>query len=314
MKNNVQFLVLGILLITAFAGVAWLLLSKNEAEPSAATQRSNEGYSEPDGTSPPALQSPTRANEKATSETTPSADASRNELQEDDSKLPSGPGVIEGLVTRLDDGSPVADAEVVLEYFKEPTGAGHKPNLGGQWTAKTDAQGEFSFTDLPVVEAFREWVSGFIVTASIDGASAATITALHLEEPHAMVELALTPTAAIAGRVLDQSGAPLEGAIVTPYEILGDSSWESSQVVTFSRSETDESGRFHLEHLPEGEWKLAANADRFALGVSGPIDTGATDAEIILGLGQSVRGTVLDSASGAPASGVSLIIAAVEMR
>jgi len=314
MKNKAQFLLLGILAIAALAGVAWLLLSNDEAEQHAATMRSNDRDPALDGTIPPAPQISSGAKVGATSKATPAANSSRNALQEDEPKRPSGPGVIEGFVTRLDDGSPVADADVVLEHFNQRTGIGHKPNLGGQWTAKTDSQGEFSFTDLPVMESIRERIDGFVVTASLGGTSAATIATLHRNEPHAVVELALRPAAAIAGHVLDETGAPLSGAIVTPYEMLDDSSWELSHVATFSWSETDEAGHFQLEHLPEGEWKLVAHAERFAPGVSGPIDTGALDAEIVLGRGASVRGMVLDSASGAPTSGVTLIIAAVDLR
>ena len=313
MKNNVQFLVLGILLLAAFAGVVWLLLSNRDAAQHVTTQSANEGDSATNDPSPPALQSPSRAKELATSDTTAPAVASRSELPADDSKLPSGSGAIEGVVIRLDDGSPVADAQIVVEYFKEGTGTGHKPTSGGQWTAKSDAQGGFFVTDLPVMEAFPERISGFNVTASLDDASAATITALHRDEPHAVVELTLRPTAAIAGRVIDEAGAPLEGAIVTPYEMIDGSSWDSSQSAGLSWCETDETGHFHLEHLPLGKWKLAATAERYALAVSEPIDTGASDAEIVLGRGVSVSGTVLDSASGAPVPGVAVIIAAVEL-
>ena len=120
--------------------------------------------------------------------------------------------------------------------------------------AFTDTNGEFTLEDMPegastMVQVFKP---GFFSVAESQG----TPPMLNVGPNIAPMRVLLTPQATIVGRVIDQEGEPVQGAIVfakCARLFDGRKTWS-----TCSNSGTDEEGSFRLSRLQPGPYYLMA--------------------------------------------------------
>lgn len=151
----------------------------------------------------------------------------------------AGAASISGVVTNSVTGAPLPRAHV---------GGAILGNTGAQFfEAVTDTDGKFSVEGLPagriIISANR---AGFVAPASGNRLSD---TQLRAAERRENVKLALAPTGAISGRVLNADGLAVPGAIVSieggPFGL--------------NPATTDEKGQFRISGLPPGRYRVVAN-------------------------------------------------------
>ncbi len=184
---------------------------------------------------------------------------------------------------------PVAGAEIRVAV-SEGRGGGRRlaRAFGGAApsapNAVSSADGTFTVSGL---------VAGpYDVTASHDGFSPKTATALPApaKQSSGWPPLVLARGAAVSGVVHDDQGAPIVGAAVS---VLGEG-------LDPRQTTSDGSGAFRLEDLAKGRsLMLAANAPGFAFS-SRSITPPADGVTIVLGKSATIRGRVVDAATGTP--------------
>ena len=166
-------------------------------------------------------------------------------------QTPAGTSAIGGRILSSDTGRPVKRARVFV------TGGGR----GGR-TTTTDDQGVYSITGL---------VAGtYTITASKNGFVDAVYgqrhptqpgTALQLSDNQQLtnVDLRLTRGGVITGRVLDEDGEALTGAIVTVQRyqyVRGD-----RQLTPAGSAQTDDRGVYRVFNLPPGDYYISGNVN-----------------------------------------------------
>ena len=124
-------------------------------------------------------------------------------------------------------GKPVSDAEVALADFSDPP----KKQI-----TRTDSKGGFSFVSTNIGE--------FQLVAQAKG-YAPTHKPLNVERGLKATSLTLTQANPLKGRVVDNSGKPVEGASVALQ------SWNELQLLNW-RTKTDADGRFSWDSPPDG--------------------------------------------------------------
>lgn len=311
MRGKLQFIGMATFLVLVLAGIAFFISQEGIAPPdsqSSTSERSKVAKSTQSVT-------PERDRASVVSDTedlsTPPAEEvpeSQNEAPEKEApatkaKRPRGPGVVKGVVTWHGDGTPVSGAEIHLDYVNRPHGYDPYPDERMAWTARTDTRGEFRVSNLPVnnVGAFDGQLT---VIASKDGASAVTSVGLTDDETQTIVELVLRPSGGIAGQVVDETGAPVKGAIVMPREMSDKAQQQYAYGARSLWTASAEDGRFQLDNLNEGGWTLAVHAEHYADVVTKSFNTGETNAKIVLEKGSSVSGKVIEAKTGEPMEGV----------
>jgi Putative zinc-finger len=193
-------------------------------------------------------------------------------------------------VVLLPDGTPAADATVMLTYIREY--AGEAPDA----TALTDASGRFRFDS-----ARRE----FVLAASKPRVGA--VSAYFTPGVHAV--LRLRPGARVEGLLLDrEDGTPVAGALV--------SSQMTGGVWGHARAVTGDDGRFVLDGLDPHESTLwirpTAHAD---LVVKPRLAAGETTAvELRLARSKVLSGSAVDAATGLPVALTAVEVASNPQR
>lgn len=123
------------------------------------------------------------------------------------------------------------------------------------------------------------------------------------------VELALKPGAAVAGRVVDESGRPVQGAVVL---YSGVSDWAQQAHPQFDGVVTGEDGAFRFAALPAGTFRFTARHPDFGPGASEPITLDGrserTGVVVQLEPGAVLAGTVVD-ADGKPVEAAAVRVA-----
>ena len=108
-------------------------------------------------------------------------------------------------------------------------------------------------------------------------------------------ELVLEPGVVLTGRVLDERGEPVPGAEILRSSVLVDryDSMEHGPPTLVARS--DEQGRFTVDRLAPGPWRLAARTherpERAVVGSTPPGDRGQV--ELVLPVGAEARGRIV---------------------
>jgi RNA polymerase sigma factor (sigma-70 family) len=201
-------------------------------------------------------------------------------------------GPISGVV-KDEQGRPVAGAKVSPGIFMNSDDPRNRAEFHLEDTAMTDAGGRWTCWNVPMgydparfslqiqhadFQPFR--IYGGKVTEAIGPKGAAI----------------LSRGFAIAGRVVDREGHPVRGARVR----RGDAWAGSDQPIV----ETDQDGRFRLEHVPGGEATLTAQAKGHGPAViKFDVRPEAASAELKLGIPRTIVGRVVD-AQGKPVAGV----------
>jgi RNA polymerase sigma factor (sigma-70 family) len=199
-------------------------------------------------------------------------------------------GPISGVV-KDEQGRPVSGAKVTPGIFRNSDDPRNRAEFRVEDEAVTDAGGRWTCWNVPKgydparlslqiqhaeFEAFR--IYGGKVTEAI-GPKGTVI---------------LRRGNAIAGRVVDREGHPVRGARVR----LGNA-WEGDQPIV----ETDQDGRFRLEHVPAGEKTLTAQAKGHGPAVIKlQVRPEAASVEVKLGIARTIMGRVVD-ARGKPVAG-----------
>src|SRR5207248_330812 len=129
--------------------------------------------------------------------------------------------------------------------------------------AITGADGRYTFTDLPAgsytVSASR---TGFAPQVfgqgrSLTGRPVAVSGTQHLDN----IDFALAPGGVIAGRILDEDGAPFTGATVQAMVLRPES--DANTLVSVAVTRTDDRGEFRLFGLPPGQYYVSAEDPAF---------------------------------------------------
>jgi len=156
----------------------------------------------------------------------------------------------------------------------------------GEWPlvtageTRTDAEGRFRLSELPTgLVAFRVTAEGFGVVKSFQ------TLPLDADDP---IEIALAPEAPFRGRVVDQLGRPLAGALVRVHD--------RDQNLEPSRMETEEDGTFWSINVPASHrleiWiSRRGTFTQKYFGWKAPCE----DAEFVLPLALALRGSVVDA-------------------
>lgn len=160
----------------------------------------------------------------------------------------------------------------------EPVG-GALVGADGAVVARSAADGTFALRCRPGEHAFGVEAPGF-VRRIVEG-----VAVPNDEE----VEIALERALSIAGRVASAKGAPVAGLLVTPRR----------DDVSAAGAVTDAEGRFRLEGLAAGDWRLRVesapnSAARVVTQTTGPIAAGTDDAHVVVEPGLRIAGRVVD--------------------
>lgn len=207
---------------------------------------------------------------------------------------------------------------VVLDPEKRPTAGAAVRILHASRASRftTDARGEFRFAapDDTILEARHpsHGVGRAAVDFSVQMSRRLTIT-LRPEKDAGSA-------GSISGRVLDPSGAPLEGALVRARATASSASagsGEPPENPTASRPSlrptiqdaTDDEGRFVLEGIDAARSDVVASHQGFAPASAKNVALGAADLTLQLGGGARLQGTVRDQASGSPVVAFTVVVA-----
>lgn len=187
---------------------------------------------------------------------------------------------------------PVAGAEIWLT-------SEHRDWLAMSVVGVSDAAGRFRLRDVPGAQSLGATARGYAPSALLD---------LELVDDPVAIELRLGPGGgALAGRVLDASGAPAADAVVCVDTgeygyIRPDYTWAEGWGPRHVRCDSE--GRYVVEGLGPGEHSVAARATGTpSWSALVAIEAGRTrELEILLPTSAALAGVVRDS-SGAPVAG-----------
>ncbi|MBD3180826.1 sigma-70 family RNA polymerase sigma factor [Candidatus Poribacteria bacterium] len=185
-----------------------------------------------------------------------------------------------------DKGNPIENAEV-----RTPISGNSGKRIG---PARTDLQGQYTLKGLEQSHIYK-------------------ITAEHQDYKYGQVEIEVTKTGKtnvpdimlkpraginVTGKVTNEAGEPISGAEV----IAGKMPYMSENLT----AKTDETGRYTVKYLPEGDNCVIAKAEGYASGLKS-IDVGKRNMEldIVLNQGKILAGKVTEQ-DGKPIQGVSI--------
>jgi uncharacterized GH25 family protein len=166
------------------------------------------------------------------------------------------------------------------------------------FTATTDAEGRTAFEETPP--------GGWTVKAGAKGlaeeVASTTLVEGAVREP---LRIVLGPAHALSGSVLTREGKPVAGATVRGYK---PNTWWVTGAKD-SSSTTGADGKYRLEGLPRGTIALAVEPSAGVRVTAGSVDIpDVTTWDIRLTAGATVKGKVVDDATGAPVPGVEVTV------
>lgn len=229
-----------------------------------------------------------------------------------DHRVPEANGTIAGRVLSATGGTAVEGAHIVAELHdwdleEEP------PVKRTQWETVTDADGRFEINNLPRGRPDR-WDAQYVVVASKGNFAACARRPLSGDIEYVFAWLELKQTEAIAGRVIDEQGVPIENAWVFPdtrkghrYAFGGDH-FVSQHAATAQGARTGPDGRFEMPLLEKRIWNLTVWTKDHAMAISDDIPTGTSDVELMVEKGSSLSGQVISHDDDAPVQGVKVDI------
>ena len=201
-----------------------------------------------------------------------------------------------------ENGALVSGARVelrLLKWYEHRTGYDHVrtiPDNGLHWGRISDERGGFQFEHVPLGD--------YLVTAHT-GSALGTVKARVRERWTERVFVRLRGGGSISGIVRSTRGEILANARVTAFEHIpdsGETTAKSKQLPLLSASSGVDGG-FLLERLWAGAWRLRVDAPGYPVTVTKPIPAGTLDAQITVGTGVRVEGTVILARTGEPVTG-----------
>lgn len=173
------------------------------------------------------------------------------------------------------------------------------PDSLSVWTGETDNEGRFHLQGIPLgVMGVTAWR-----TSAEESAGVGSVL-LTKERLKSELSVELSPAGSIEGVVRNADGAFVEGAQLYLYRGKHPAAVFNTSSSTALRATTQSDGRFRLQHIPLDQWEIVVRAPGYATLLTEPVETGTKDAEFGLGLGASVRGTVVDRRSQESVSGL----------
>lgn len=195
------------------------------------------------------------------------------------------PASVEGVVINEVTGAPLPRVHVSLWNFDD--------GVHRDYGAMTNPDGTFSIRGMPAA------TYGILLNRAgfANPRACCTSVTLRSGEHRRDVKLPLSPSGAIAGRVLNSDGEPVEYAMVGA---RGGSGWQGSQ--------TDSHGRFRISGLLPGIYRLDTSAPMSTHPPSFPPEIGADTAVPIHYIRSDYPGTV-EVQSGSEAGGIEMRLA-----
>jgi protocatechuate 3,4-dioxygenase beta subunit len=228
----------------------------------------------------------------------------------DQEPLRSHSGMIRGKLIDTG-GNPIGNMPVTLEQLQTVDNAvSVSPQRDrARQTAETNEEGFFEFTGL----AFGVTDPGTPIVNDVPySVYAKTSRALALEyfvlpEMSKEREIILNFRAAgsIAGRVVDERGAPVSGATIYPE---AQENTHSRWLYTPLCVETGNDGLFIFTHLWYGRWQFCVSAAGYAPLVTDFVEVGEENTEFVMRRGASVAGQIVEASTGSPVPGVELYL------
>jgi RNA polymerase sigma-70 factor (ECF subfamily) len=198
-----------------------------------------------------------------------------------------------------ENGALVSGARVelrLLKWYEHRTGYDHVrtiPDRGLRWGRISDERGGFQFEHVPLGD--------YLVTAHT-GSALGTVDAKVRERWTERVFVRLRYGGSIAGVVRTTGGELLPNARVTAFEYIPDAGDRvaNSKRLPVSSVSTGVDGEFLIERLWPGAWRLRVDAPGYPVTVTDAIPVGTFDAQITVGAGARVEGTVILARTGEP--------------
>jgi len=200
------------------------------------------------------------------------------------------PGMVVEGVVRDEAGTPVGGARIqagVASYTAFLIPDSRRP--GGPTRPETDDQGRFTLRDLR---------RGEILTLGVDHPDYVPATVPGVEVPtEAPLEITLVAGAGIAGRVVDEAGAPIAGAnILASRDVKTGVGALVPWALRQQNQSTAEDGTFALRKLAAGSWRLEAQREgylsaRAAMELTAGAEAGPL--EMVLRRGATLHGRVI---------------------
>ncbi|MBI5092257.1 MAG: carboxypeptidase regulatory-like domain-containing protein [Candidatus Hydrogenedentes bacterium] len=310
MKSSLRLLAIILAFVVAGA-VVWKVLGSRGAQPEQGTE--NQAQSANAHSSEPGAQTSSGKDSTAARLAANFAQKEQRGKQSGATKdkttsSTTGSGTIAGTVKSKATGQLVEGAKIQIAL--RPSGpTDGVPVDRPQWDAVTDAKGEFAVAQLPK--------GYFSVLAIKDDTAGYATTYLDDDEGAAEISVTLRPAGALSGRVLTESGAPIENAVVFAVPLRA-SAKENSAIdrdvlgPSPAHVKSDTQGAFTLGPLPEGPWMLAAKADGYTYRESDVLPIGSADVVLTLTKGVIIRCVVTQADSGQPASKVDVTLGTSE--
>lgn len=202
------------------------------------------------------------------------------------------------------DGQPVEGAVVVstrIGVNEEEDGADAAGAVGA--TATTDTSGLYRLSVLAGMQNVRAEKAGY-------GPGFDQVSAEAGQETRC--DLRLVKPLRICGRVLDKTGAPIEGAVVT-------AGWYGQSEGTFGGSYTRTAtaaadGRYSLDDLRDGFHYVHATAKGFTTDAKYQIAAGSENVDFALAKGARIEGRVVRKSDGSPIESPSVLCRLVSLQ
>lgn len=169
-------------------------------------------------------------------------------------RLGAQAGAIEGTVVNAATGAPVAHAQVWTSIPVRPSAATAGSTMPAPriLSAYTDSEGQFRLENLEAGQYQILARKGGYVDSVSQGPPRVAVQ-LAAGERKSGVSLKLTPQAIISGRVLDEFGEPVQGALVQAYSVRLVNG-KPAMSGTMSGVTTDDRGMFRLLNLGPGRY------------------------------------------------------------